>query len=75
MRDDPRAAIGEVGVELFYAAAHLLGGGDAALDEQLLHGAAHDLVLGRRAAIETAVCAAIWRMVVVVFHAGSSQCS
>jgi hypothetical protein len=70
MRNDTRTAVREIGVELLHAAPDLVGGDDAALLQQLLHGAAHDLVFRRRPVIEAAVV----RMVVML-HAGSSQCS
>jgi len=72
MCDDARAALWKLGIELLHAPAQLLGRYHAFRLEQLLHGAAHDLVLRRRTVVERAVA----RMVVIVmFHAASSQCS
>ena len=71
MRDDPGAALREFLVEELHAPAHLLGGDDAFLLEQLLHRAAHDLVLGGRAGVVRFVV----RMRVVVAHDLYRRCT
>ena len=69
VRDDARAALRELLLEELHAPAHLLGGEDALLLEQLLHGTAHDFVLAGRTFV------LLMRVMMVVTHAGSSQCS
>jgi hypothetical protein len=69
VRDDARATLGELLLEELHAPAHLLAGDEAFLLEQLLHGPAHDFVLGGRPFVLR------MGMRVLLGHAASSQCS